>query len=590
MLYHVQQCSSWAIVGVVVVVVWAWWWWFGRWDGRLPSTHHARFVVACRRVAAFQECVALYKKIMAEHKLSGDAEHLTNYLSAIAGAVVLSPETSAALLNEVPANLSTFELCYNSACIDIARTNLTSAATKLEQAEDLCKKTLEAEGFDESEILAELGVIQVQLAVVLHLQDRIEEAMAIYNLILKSRPSDVVVAAIASNNIVAINKDRETFDSKKRIQATLAEGLDKKLNSHQRRVMAVNRCLLALHMNQNEQCRQLFESLSKQYPDHDVLILISASLLFKDKKATKAFELLQSYADTHSHAVYVNLTLAQNHLVANNPGQAAASLRAARSLQHRPGMVATLVSVYERMGDVAAAAQVFEEAIAATQTSGAPSKQLLTLMRHAAQFYLRHKQPAQAAVLYERLFRANKKDRAALAGLVLATSHVDAAQAEQYAASLPAIASGEPIDVDALENLVVGRISQRAKDKNAVAASASADATSNPAASGQKAALKKKKKRKLNPKRMPKNFDPKFTPDPERWLPKRERSTYRKGKKKRDLGKGGSQGAASSTPDAASGSGMTGSAAFDGRAKTAAPSATPAAAAPAAAPAATAEP
>lgn len=41
--------------------------------------------------------------------------------------------------------------------------------------------------------------------------------------------------------------------------------------------------------------------------------------------------------------------------------------------------------------------------------------------------------------------------------------------------------------------------------------------------------------------KLPKNYDPKATPDPERWLPMRERSYYRgrkKGKKKEQIGKG----------------------------------------------------
>ena len=43
------------------------------------------------------------------------------------------------------------------------------------------------------------------------------------------------------------------------------------------------------------------------------------------------------------------------------------------------------------------------------------------------------------------------------------------------------------------------------------------------------------------PGKLPKNFDPKATPDPERWLPMRERTYYRgkkKGKKKEQVGKG----------------------------------------------------
>jgi signal recognition particle subunit SRP72 len=37
-----------------------------------------------------------------------------------------------------------------------------------------------------------------------------------------------------------------------------------------------------------------------------------------------------------------------------------------------------------------------------------------------------------------------------------------------------------------------------------------------------------KKKKKKKKKRLPKNYDPNVPPDPERWLPKRERSTYRR--------------------------------------------------------------
>lgn len=65
--------------------------------------------------------------------------------------------------------------------------------------------------------------------------------------------------------------------------------------------------------------------------------------------------------------------------------------------------------------------------------------------------------------------------------------------------------------------------------------------------------LKKKKKKKKG--KLPKNYDPKVTPDPERWLPMRERSYYRgrkKGKKKDQIGKGtqGATAGASSELDA----------------------------------------
>lgn len=45
-------------------------------------------------------------------------------------------------------------------------------------------------------------------------------------------------------------------------------------------------------------------------------------------------------------------------------------------------------------------------------------------------------------------------------------------------------------------------------------------------------AVSKTRKKKKRKPRLPKNCDPSVTPDPERWLPLRERSYYRKSRRK----------------------------------------------------------
>ncbi|VDP49428.1 unnamed protein product [Soboliphyme baturini] len=61
---------------------------------------------------------------------------------------------------------------------------------------------------------------------------------------------------------------------------------------------------------------------------------------------------------------------------------------------------------------------------------------------------------------------------------------------------------------------------------------------------------KRKRKRKV---RLPKNYDPNVPPDPERWLPKYERSAYKKRKDKRarerEIGRG-TQGTVTENPEA----------------------------------------
>lgn len=56
--------------------------------------------------------------------------------------------------------------------------------------------------------------------------------------------------------------------------------------------------------------------------------------------------------------------------------------------------------------------------------------------------------------------------------------------------------------------------------------------------SGKQADKKKKNNKKKRKTILPKNYDPSKKPDPERWLPKYERSTYRKKKEKKGVGKG----------------------------------------------------
>jgi signal recognition particle subunit SRP72 len=56
--------------------------------------------------------------------------------------------------------------------------------------------------------------------------------------------------AVASNNLVCINKDQNVFDSKKRLKAATSAELDLKLNSKQRRLIAYNEILFSIITNQ----------------------------------------------------------------------------------------------------------------------------------------------------------------------------------------------------------------------------------------------------------------------------------------------------------------------------------------------------
>ena len=56
--------------------------------------------------------------------------------------------------------------------------------------------------------------------------------------------------AVASNNLVCLNKDQNVFDSKKRIKLATTTELDYKLNSIQRCLIAYNEILFSIITNQ----------------------------------------------------------------------------------------------------------------------------------------------------------------------------------------------------------------------------------------------------------------------------------------------------------------------------------------------------
>lgn len=186
----------------------------------------------------------------------------------------------------------TYELSYNSACISLGKSQYSDAEKKLRASEKLCRETLD----EDDDIEEEAAIIKVQLAYCLQMQGKIKEATAIYSDVLKHKSSDVALTAVASNNMVAINKDQNVFDSKKKIRAAMAEACEHKLTTRQKKSIALNNCLLTLYTNQDDQVHSLVSKLVQTYPDVEFKgLLIRVTQLAKDKKFKDAIDLLEKY-------------------------------------------------------------------------------------------------------------------------------------------------------------------------------------------------------------------------------------------------------------------------------------------------------
>ncbi|GLU21792.1 hypothetical protein SLE2022_379080 [Rubroshorea leprosula] len=439
---------------------------------------------------------------------------------------------------------SSFELAYNVACSLIEDNKYTDAEQLLLAARRIGQETLTDENLAEDEIEAELAPIAVQLAYVEQLLGRTQEAPGSYTEIINQNLADESSLAVAINNLIAVKGPKDISDSLKKLDRLkekesqnfqLAHALDLKLSPKQRETIYANRLLLLLHANKIDQARELVAALPDIFPDSVMPVLLQAAVLVRENKAGKAEELLAQFAEKFPEKSKIAfLSRAQVAAAVGHVQIAAESLAKIPGIQYMPATVATLVTLKERAGDINGASSVLESAIKWWSNAMTEDNKLGIIMQEAASFKLRHGKEEDAACLYEELVK-NQGGIGALVGLVRTVAHVNVDKAEAYEKQLKPLPGLKEVDVDSLE-----------KTSGAKQVDGAPHVELPGAQDESKIKEKPKKKRKRKP-RYPKGFDPASPgppPDPERWLPKRERSSYRpKRKDKRAAQVRGSQGA-----------------------------------------------
>jgi signal recognition particle subunit SRP72 len=424
-----------------------------------------------------------------------------------------------------------------------------------------------------------------------------EQALALYTLVLSKTDkasTDPNAAAIASNNVITLRRGADQlWDSLKKSQrANLLDLKDMTLSARQKSAIQLNRALVLLHGKQYDKCRDVLAQLAREYPSNVQIALAQAAVLSRDKtKLREAEESLRDWLRANEAAAgpeaaqNVHLGLAHLALLRGDAGAAANTLAAllkgkgGGSMQHRPASVATLVALYERANDVEAAHNVIQQALAhwapLSKKDPAAARLLQRLLSSAGDFYTRHGREGDAAQLLELLAAETQAGASAasraesVARLVLAYGR-DADKQAAYIAQLPALSVPESLDVATLEATpapeLARRVTRKGAQKKQQAASASASAAAAAggedtdtdgedgdekevggvsasmakAASRTAAKAKAKAKKALRkPKRFPKGFDPANPgpmPDPERWLPRWERSNQKKYGRKKQQG------------------------------------------------------
>lgn len=492
------------------------------------------------RLEEYGKASTVYSTLVRQCSDDYDGERQANYAAAVALAEdsdKVEPQVDIASLCE-----DTMEQCFNKACCFLAAGKGKEAEEILKISEKLCRESLLEEDYTEEEIEAELSVIRVQLACALQVQGKGKEALTTYTNVLRQKSGDSPHGIVASNNVLVLNKDRDVFDSKKKVKVLANAGNIKKLTRAQKVVILYNRALFALQTNQLEQCRQILAEMKSTYAKSEQTVLAVAGLLNRERKVPLAVELLDGFLKMMPTAQpLLWLTLAQLYSGQGNTAMVTTVLESLPSLSSHAGVVCTLVTLHTSIGNTDQAINVLDRTISfwsgITLTPSLKSL-LRSIILYSAQYKLDHQRPQQAAIDLEKLCRIYPDDLKVQARLIAAYSRFDSHKAESASKSLPQFSGAKGVNIDALEQMPSFRHTQRHQQKPTAAAKQGLGT----ATEGSGKDIKKPPKKRKRKSKQPKNMDPDKKPDPERWLPLRERSYFRKGRKRGFTPLRGSQG------------------------------------------------
>ncbi|TKA29843.1 hypothetical protein B0A50_03207 [Salinomyces thailandicus] len=434
-------------------------------------------------------------------------------------------------------DLDAFETAYNAACSSIARGELGQAEVLLRRTRDLCNSL---EDMSEKEKQAELLPITVQQVYVLVRQGRAQEADELVKSIDATSITDASTRHISQVNAIAASASLANPFMAQRLLAKDGEvlGSDQPFD-FQISILRENRHAIDLQsMKYGGTADSTAEVISKeQGPSLDryynSLSVVNAAAHAHTTAGKEALKQILPLLEKRPTDVGLILTIVQLYVLTGNSASAIALLegflnRLEQSgsagegdVRFAPGIVGTVVSLYNSLGRRGHSQTELAKAAVHWQESPKARPAGVVHMLKAAGRVLLESPDAQhqrlASEVFSELHQLDKDDRYAAAGLLAASTNEPSQPQTQSLQSVDSLIAG--LDVDGLEN---GGIAQPPRSQETLG-----NIRKRPAED-----TKPKKRKKLPKSRVPAAFDPQKKPDPERWLPLRDRSTYRpKGKK-----------------------------------------------------------
>lgn len=499
------------------------------------------------RTEDFIKAAELYQSLASALEDDAEADLRINSGAVDAQSIWAGHSDSVQKKKPTRADLEAFETAYNAACHSIASGEFGQGEVLLKRAKDLCNAL---DDMSEEDKQIELASITVQQVYVLARLGKPEEAEKLANGIdIKSMP-DASTRHIAQVNRVAVTAIPSNPFMTQRLVAKDLESLKPDYPFHfQSSVLRRNQYAADLQsLKFPGTADSTATAIAKQTganldPFTNSLSAVNAAAHAQGQTGKEALKVILPLLEKRPNDVGLILTVVQLYVLTGNSDSATKLLdsffdrleqsgsSADLDVRFAPGLVGTKVGLHASQNQ--RGGEQNELAKAATHWRR-KSKQwpsgVKDLLKTAGTTLLESTNQEDQILANETFLHLQKQDpsdKYASAG-VLATSNTSSPQDQQNLTPIDRLIAG--IDADALENAGIAQ----------PPAAASTTARKRPAEE-----TKPKKAKKMRKSRIPKDYDPNKKPDPERWLPLRDRSTYRpKGKKGKARANLLSQGAA----------------------------------------------
>ncbi|KAL8727997.1 MAG: hypothetical protein Q9166_005668 [cf. Caloplaca sp. 2 TL-2023] len=447
-----------------------------------------------------------------------------------------------------------FDTAYNTACASIARGELAQADILL----NISRGPASGDLSDEEKV-AELLPIQVQQVYVLcrlgkftdaeNLASQITLKESAYSLSVEKGIPDASTRYVAQNNSISTSADVKNPYMAHRLLHSASSIPDKdKLFAVQSDRIKENALILDLLVTKYG---GVIKSTSKTLRDKPLpstsshlnnISLLNAAAHAQNQLGKFGVKHILPLLEKRPLDVGLAMVMVQLYILTNNHGSATTvmesllkHLEAANTPDHQdvrfaPGLVATVVSMYSFQGRKPQIRTELAKAASYWRHKSNPPKSLLQAAGLGLLESDRQEDQTTAREIFEYLHQRDQSSKLTTAGYVAAHALSAKPITDQAKNLTPTSRLIAGIDVSGLE---VAGVPQLRLSADAQAAS-------------RKRALEEKPKpakKRVRKSRLPKDYDPSKVPDPERWLPLKERSSYRpKGKKGRQKAAGLTQG------------------------------------------------